>query len=372
MRTRNLIFLTLLVALIFVSVPSVFAASEEYLCTKLGLEYWDIWLHSDGETWQYTGAPGDTKSETFSPSRPSFPDHENLRYVMYAGISEGDFKTAGGRSGYPPNDEGWKNFSDKFLKHIPDGYYKSGSNKVTFTLSPKSEAVNLKEDDQDELVEGWRWYLPVTIDWYGTPKATVDFDVVSLQPGCTESVYGKTYLGTAAFRLKSDSRQAEYANVTVTQNGTKVIDERNVYFPIGHTQEYSFWWSGIADDSSFKAEIWPCNEEDMNPSDNTKTAFVPRASHSLEIAVTPGVHGGTTSPRPGKHTYKSGDLVSVTATPCQYWEFKQWSGDVSSVNLQMSIRMDGSKFVLAEFYQPALPGPGPDDGKGTGRPRPVK
>jgi hypothetical protein len=171
MRSKLIIAL-LLMALVaqFTPVPSAFAADEVLFETQINAGYWDIWLHADGTTWQYTGKPGDIKSYEFDIVFPDQDKYENVRYEIAAGITREQFMQAGGRNNYKPDEEGWRGFNRDVLKYLPDNYKKTGENQVTFMLSPTDEAEILKENWQGELVEGWRWYLPVTIYWYGTPK----------------------------------------------------------------------------------------------------------------------------------------------------------------------------------------------------------
>lgn len=172
-KTQKLIMAILLMALAmqFAPTPSAFSANEVLFKTQVDVGYWDIWLHSDGVTWQYTGKPGDEKSYTFAISPPpETANYDNVRHEIKAGITKEQFMAAGGRGDYAPDEAGWDEFDREILVHIPDDYRQTGDNQVTFTLSPKMRAKWIKEEWQADMVEGWRWYLPVTINWYGVPK----------------------------------------------------------------------------------------------------------------------------------------------------------------------------------------------------------
>jgi hypothetical protein len=175
-KANKLIVTVMLVALVmqFVPMPSAFATTEGkevMFKTQVDAGHWDIWLHADGTTWQYTGKPGNVKSYDFEIVFPDQADkYDNVRYEMVAGITREQFMAASGWWNFKPNEEGWDELDREILKYIPDNYRKTGDNQVTFTLSPKTRAKLLKESDQEELVEGWRWYLPITVSWYGAPK----------------------------------------------------------------------------------------------------------------------------------------------------------------------------------------------------------
>ena len=94
-KTNKLILSLLLMALVlqFIPTPSAFAATENkevLFKTQIDAGYWDIWLHADGVTWQYTGKPGDIKSYDFEIVFPDQADkYDNVRYEMVRDPGEG-------------------------------------------------------------------------------------------------------------------------------------------------------------------------------------------------------------------------------------------------------------------------------------------
>ncbi len=89
----------------------------------------------------------------------------------------------------------------------------------------------------------------------------------------------------------------------------------------------------------------------------------------LEVSVVPFNSGGqvSTDPDPDTNgTYTLGTEVTLTASPtvrypCKdtpYWAFTGWSGDVTGPAPTVSIKMDSSKQVTAEFTE-FLPEPCP-------------
>ena len=62
------------------------------------------------------------------------------------------------------------------------------------------------------------------------------------------------------------------------------------------------------------------------------------------------IGGGTTSPAVGTHTYSSGTVVDISATPASGYQFYHWSGDVADSNsVSTTVTMDGDKTVTATF-----------------------
>ncbi len=68
---------------------------------------------------------------------------------------------------------------------------------------------------------------------------------------------------------------------------------------------------------------------------------------SLTIAVDP-LGSGTTNPAVGVHTYTSGAVVAVTATPAAGYKFDSWSGACTGAG-SCSVTMDANKTVTAHF-----------------------
>ena len=70
--------------------------------------------------------------------------------------------------------------------------------------------------------------------------------------------------------------------------------------------------------------------------------------------------GGTTIPAVGVHTYASGTVVAVTATPAAGYAFDSWSGACTGFGA-CSVTMDADKTVTANFtaikmlYLPSIP-----------------
>jgi uncharacterized repeat protein (TIGR02543 family)/uncharacterized delta-60 repeat protein len=62
--------------------------------------------------------------------------------------------------------------------------------------------------------------------------------------------------------------------------------------------------------------------------------------------------GGTTDPSPGNYTYDPGSEVTITATADSGYEFNGWSGDASGTTNPITITMDSSKSVTANFKIP--------------------
>jgi beta-lactamase superfamily II metal-dependent hydrolase len=65
--------------------------------------------------------------------------------------------------------------------------------------------------------------------------------------------------------------------------------------------------------------------------------------------------GGTTIPQPGEYKYKEGSIVNVTAIPYTHYTFSSWTGDVSSTENPVTIKMDKDISITANFLRIIYP-----------------
>ena len=73
--------------------------------------------------------------------------------------------------------------------------------------------------------------------------------------------------------------------------------------------------------------------------------------YDLTISVE---EGGTTTPSPGTHNYRSGEIVQVQAIADDTYEFSGWSGDVSGTTNPVEITMDSDRSIKAAFKKAAV------------------
>jgi subtilisin family serine protease len=68
---------------------------------------------------------------------------------------------------------------------------------------------------------------------------------------------------------------------------------------------------------------------------------------------------GTTDPAPGTYGYATGSTVTITATPATYSAFTGWTGNASGTTNPVTVTMDASKTIMANFryvYAPSVAG----------------
>ncbi len=90
---------------------------------------------------------------------------------------------------------------------------------------------------------------------------------------------------------------------------------------------------------------------DISTSGNTMSFSVSKISYTLTLTASPG---GTTSPAPGSYVYDKGRHVTVSVAEDQYYTFLKWTGDVQSIQPELSfisIPMDSDKVLNAHFQK---------------------
>ncbi|SFR14972.1 hypothetical protein [Desulfoscipio geothermicus] len=187
---RLIKLLALLVALLLLPGMAMAASGEQVVKQQVIVPSFDIWQHTNG-TWQdtdncgqpdYYGWKDKTYSKTFTlPEAVWKGKYELTRVEVAYPFIEEQFNASG-------RQENWEIFYKDFLRYIPANYSvtKTGENlaegKVTtqwtFDLEPElldlkdptvRESLGMDEKDFSNMAQGWRWYLPVLITWYGVP-----------------------------------------------------------------------------------------------------------------------------------------------------------------------------------------------------------
>ena len=70
----------------------------------------------------------------------------------------------------------------------------------------------------------------------------------------------------------------------------------------------------------------------------------------VKININPS-KGGKVKKTPNKSTYGYGESLTFTPTQKAGYEFSHWSGDINSRDNPLSITMDGTKSVAANFTE---------------------
>jgi len=123
-----------------------------------------------------------------------------------------------------------------------------------------------------EMTQGWRYFMPAVLNWYGIPKELPDLYVADLDPGTNQTLPGETYQGTVVFGLKDTYKEPVKARLELTHNGYPIssVHGKTVAFNPGEEKEYTFSFTGIeGKDSVIVARIVPVEPDgDIDYSNN--------------------------------------------------------------------------------------------------------
>lgn len=233
MRSIKILILTLVAVLSWAAVA--FAAPQEVLVTKsVGTGWYEIWKHAN-ETWTVDGMPGQHKSFLSSPFYP--PNFESLKndYTFTRAqvmkcypISQMEYDFYGGWVGL-----NWSMFELRHYNYVPNNLTgqvssfnaNTGSTTLRWDLDlptktdpspdtppvgPNGPAMNMKlhpeltnkpPDFFAPNAEGWRFYTPALIAWYGVPKGKHDLQFTDAAPQLVGSIEaGKTVNGNIGIK----------------------------------------------------------------------------------------------------------------------------------------------------------------------------
>ncbi|WP_449241489.1 CARDB domain-containing protein [Desulfoscipio gibsoniae] len=210
----------LLIAFLLTAVPAGAALAlpqgeeqEQVVKQEVIMGQFDIWK---GTNWLDTNNDGDPDKpgQTGKITKPfnydavdKLGEYELTRVEVQYPFTTDEYIAAGGRI-YGPNGKpwidsetgdsvmSWKDFKFHYLKYLPQNLsvqvtsqdMTAGQATVKWGLdlieqnqggtldlkkSENRQYIGYEPDDFGSLVEGWRWYLPAIITWYGVPKQVV-------------------------------------------------------------------------------------------------------------------------------------------------------------------------------------------------------
>ncbi|MGI6588572.1 MAG: CARDB domain-containing protein [Peptococcia bacterium] len=278
---------------------------EVFLGERIDVGCFNIWLHADGRTWQNTdGQPGpeepyagtdldnDPQKEKYlryvtfqaEPNQEWEKSYENIRAEAsvdwFKTFTKEDYEVAGGAGKASKDGQEYVSLEyDLFFPQVwerrPHSYQLAPEISpltVKFYLHDKRQAEDVKQEDQLELVEGWRWYLPVHLKFYGVPKPLViDLEAVEIRQ--TSPVQTNTeQIATAVLRNNGDC--SEQFTAQYFADGKKIGSEV-LTLEAGESCTRNFNWQAPAQAGkcTLKIEVVPV-EGEVNISNNIKTASI--------------------------------------------------------------------------------------------------
>lgn len=289
-------------AILLVPGAALAAPSQEGILYEVGAGYFDVWKHTNG-TWQDNDnkpgpdKPGQRKTILTTVTCPQFfkEKYKLTRVEVKLFPTESQYNKSP-RAQWQP----WEDFKEGILQYLPADLTESSIKKSsedlsrgivtiqhTFTLSPKTldlkspairNFLNMSEKEFNDMAEGWRWYYPFTVIWYGVPDAAPDLYVKTLDPGTDEVKQGKRYNGSVTFGLKPDYPKPVRAKLILTHNGYPVypINGQIITFQPGEEKSFNFSFTGQDSDSRIEAKIKPVDiSDDSNWENNTKWVEIP-------------------------------------------------------------------------------------------------
>ena len=146
----------------------------------------------------------------------------------------------------------------------------------------------------------------------------------------------------------------------INPNGGIVDEGTQISIVASPAAEYLFdKWSGAASGSSLSISV-------IMDSDKSVTANFIKKKYALTTTVEgEGIVTEKVIKAGAATDYNSGTIVELTAIPSNEWEFKEWTGDVTSSENPTQITIDKAKLVNAVFVKKQYPLTVKIEGEGT-------
>ncbi|GAG33427.1 unnamed protein product, partial [marine sediment metagenome] len=191
--------------------------------------------------------------------------------------------------------------------------------------------------------------VPPDINYIITANRPIDEEFV-IKDVVEELVEGETYDAGIA--------DAESTVLALCLDGLGEIGVNLELIDLGDSRSHDYYNEVIEEVCGYLADcdhaipLWVCVLTELCPGYTTTPEYTPTPSpdtYTLTMAADP-VGGGTTSPAVGAHTYSSGTVVDITATPASGYQFVDWTGDVADPNsVSTTVTMNADKTTVVNF-----------------------
>lgn len=340
MRLTKLILA--LAALLLLLPGSAFAEPQEQLILRqVSLENFDVWQHTDGR-WQDTDLDG--KRDPYGLTGKTLTQQYTLPKTQYTGWFtvtrveiEYPFTLTDEEMAKWGRPESWRIFNEKYLTKKPDNYtvVKTGENLTqgtvtvqrTFDLTPKllnlkdpyvREELGMTDRDFSDFAQGWRWYLPVLISWYGIAQQPPDFSTQLEVEQFKDVKPGQVITSTVTYSLNKDHPQPETAwlrlhhviggnEYPITLEPLDPADAPNTkgYIELqpGESKTYRYKFTVQNRPSVIVSRINPISvSEDANWENNRDEAPVLIPENDIMVKIRPKMNPWTTTNNPATIT----------------------------------------------------------------------
>jgi len=338
---RSIKILVFVAAFLLLPGMAMAATGEHVVKQQVVLPYFDIWQHSNG-TWQdtdgcgqedYYGWEGKPYSKTFSLPEAEWQGKYKLTRVKVTyPFTQEQFNESG-------RQEEWRKFHRDYLRKTPTNYSfaKASENLAegkltaqwTFDLAPEwldikdptvREQLGMDEKSFSNMAQGWRWYLPVLITWYGIPEKvsqSPDFSVTFDRHVIDNGNPGDEVELTATYKLNESHNkpgtaklaafhavgEGEYPLALEPVNPSDSLDVNGtIEFSPSETKQYKVRARVQGRNSKILAKIWPAGGEDADWSNNSDEAQI-RLNQNLWVELNGDAEQET----------REGNYVSLTA-----------------------------------------------------------
>ena len=243
---------------------------------------------------------------------------------------------------------------------VVDYFFNNGAPIIPEDNGAMSLAVNVEgqgsvglNPDETEYACGDQIQLTATPDtgwlfqgWAGALSGATNPQTLSFAPGVSVTAkFKEDDTAPTTYSLSAQIVPSNGGSVTKTPDKDAYSENEQVVLTAVAEPGWRFaGWSGaIAGDQ---------NPYTLEMTDNAVVvAFFTRVTE-YTLQVSP-VGQGTVALSPDQATYQAGDTVTLTATPAEGWQFKEWTGDATGTANPLVYEMQFNSSVVAGFEEVA-------------------
>jgi photosystem II stability/assembly factor-like uncharacterized protein len=265
---------------------------------------------------------------------------------IYVATDKGIFKSTDGGNSWQAINNGIKNQVVRSIAIDPQ------NNNTIYTGACNSTSYVTSGSLYKSIDSGNTW-VDVGESLRKLSSAALTTYVISFNPSDTNTVYAGTNMGLykSIDGVNSWNKIADSStnSIAVDPTDSKIVyigTSNGVFKSIDGGQT----WQQITSIPHYYSDVHPIV---INPS-NTSMVYIGAGDKIFKqintFRITQTIAGvGSVTKSPNQELYPEGSVVAIGAVPQSGWAFVNWSGDVSSNNPEIQIKMNSDKNILATF-----------------------
>jgi photosystem II stability/assembly factor-like uncharacterized protein len=275
---------------------------------------------------------------------------------IYAGTDKGVFKSNDGGNSWQAINNGLKSKTARSISIDPK------NNNTIYVGADDSDWYSVTSGSLYKSIDGGNTWVDVGGPIIKLSSAIFMTYVISFDPSNTNTVYAGTNKGLYK-SIDSGSSWNKIADSSTSSIAIDQTDSKIIYLGTSNlgTSDSVFksidsgqTWQQVISIPNYNLDFHhPIHPIVINPS-NTSIVYIGAGDNIFKqmttFRITQTIAGvGSVTKSPNQELYPEGSIVAVGAVPQSGYAFINWSGDVSSSNPEIQIKINSDKNITATF-----------------------